>query len=139
MTRKRHSHKRVKRLRTYNVTEAAATTGATSATVRLWLKGGLKAIPDCFPLIIRGADLINYLRDRAKGRKHPCGPGRLFCLSCKQPKRPAFGEVEFVLDGHELGTLIGLCPQCSTVMRRRSSRARLYSAVGDLTISAQRP
>ena len=137
MADRRHSARRIRRLRTYNVAEAAKVTGATPATVRAWMKQGLPSVRNSYPAIIRGADLIDFLQQRAKARKKPCGPGRLFCLSCKEPKRPACGEVEYQEDGPVLGTIVGLCPDCTTIMRRRSSRARLPTAIGDLRLLQQ--
>lgn len=135
MANRRHSAQRVKRLRTYNVREAAKVTGATPGTVRHWLKDGLHAVEGCYPTIIRGADLIDFLQRRNMKRKRPCGPGRLFCLRCKEPRRPAFDEVEFWPDGPQLGSLRGLCPGCTGMMHRRTSVARFAAAAGDLRIS----
>ena len=135
MANRRHSAQRVKRLRTYNVREAAKVTGATPGTIRNWLKNGLHAVLGCYPTIIRGADLIDFLQKRNMSRKRPCGPGRLFCLRCKEPQRPAFNEVEFWPDGPQLGSLRGLCPGCTGMMHRRTSVARISAATGDLRIS----
>ena len=131
------SHRRVKQRRAYNVGEAARVTGVTPATVRAWIKKGLAVVPGIRPIILRGADIVAFLKNQRKSRKNPCGPGRLFCLSCKSPKRPAFGQVQFVADGPEIGKLVGRCPDCTTVMTRRSSRKNLTTALGDLRLSEQ--
>jgi hypothetical protein len=104
-------------------------TGATPATIRHWLGKGLHAVQGSYPTMIRGADLIDFLEQRRTSRKHPCRPGRLFCLKCKEPRRPAFDEVEFWPDGPRLGSLRGLCPTCAGIMHRRTSIARMASAV----------
>lgn len=135
MANRRHSARRVKRLRTYNVREAAKVTRATPATIRHWLRDGLRPVEDCYPTIIRGRDLIEFLKERNASRKQPCGPGRLFCLRCKEPRRPAFDEVEFWPDGPRLGSLRGLCPICAGIMHRRTSIARIGSAAGNLRIA----
>jgi hypothetical protein len=75
------------------------------------------------------------LKQRDAARKQPCGPARIFCFHCKEPKTPAFGEVEFWPDGAKLGTLKGLCPDCAATINRRTSFAKLKSAVGHLTVS----
>src|SRR5262245_61696004 len=135
MANRRHSARRIKKLRTYNVREAAKATGATAGTVRHWHKSGLEAIAGVYPLIFRGADIIAFLKSRSIGRKQPCGPGRIFCLRCKEPKTPAFDKAEFWVDGRKLGTLTGLCPDCAAIIYRRTSMAKLQSAAGDLVIS----
>src|SRR5271170_8501833 len=121
--------------RKYNVREAAKATGATPGTVRNWQKTGLQAIVGIYPAIFRGIDIIAFLGLRNRARKQPCGPGRLFCFRCKAPRRPAFNEVEFWPDGSKLGTLRGLCPDCTTTMNRRVSLAKLKGAAGDLKVS----
>ena len=135
MANRRHTARRVKRLRTYNVREAAKATGATTGTVRQWHKRGLEAVVGHYPLIFRGVDLIAFLKRRAGERKRPCGPGRIYCLRCKEPKAPAYGEAEYRPDGPRLGTLSGLCPDCAGFMNRRTSLARLKAAAGDLKVS----
>jgi hypothetical protein len=134
---RRHSARRVKRLRTYNVHEAAKATGATSSTVRQWHKNGLEAVKGVYPLIFRGVDLIAFFDQRNKASKQPCGPGRIFCLHCKKPKVPAFGEVEFWPEGPKLGTLKGLCPDCAATINRRTSLAKLKAAAGNLNVSTR--
>jgi hypothetical protein len=126
MANRRHSARRIKELRTYNAREAAKATGATPGTVRHWHKSGLEAVSGIYPLI-----------HRDEGRKQPCGSGKMFCLHCKEPKTPAFGEAEFWPDGPKLGTLKGLCPDCTAIMHRRTSLAKLSAAAGDLRVSMQ--
>jgi hypothetical protein len=135
MANRRPSARRLKRLRPYNVREAAKAVGVTSATVRLWGKTGLESVESVYPNIYRGADLITFLKRREAKRKRPCGPGRLFCFVCKEPKAPAFDEVEFQPDGEMTGRLIGLCPDCASIMYRLTSRAKLHTSVGSLKVS----
>lgn len=135
MANRRHSARRIKKLRTYNVREAAKATGAAPGTIRAWHSDGLEAVTDVYPLIFRGADLIAFLKGRNEGRRQPCGPGRMYCFRCKEPKTPAFGEAEFWADGPKLGTLKGLCPDCTATMNRRTSLAKLDAAAGNLRVS----
>jgi hypothetical protein len=135
---RKHSGRRLRRRWTYNVREAAQATGATPGTIRNWQKNGLEAVVGVYPAIFRGIDIIAFLGRRNRGRKRPCGPGRLFCFRCKAPKRPAFNEVEFWLDGSKLGKLRGLCPDCASTMNRRTSLAKLKAATGDLMVLMRR-
>ena len=132
MPNNRVSPRRVKRLRTYDVREAADATGATTQTVRKWLQEGLAGIR---PAIVRGADLIAFLKSREAARKRPCGPGRLYCLRCKAPSDPAFGELEYWPDTAITGSLKGLCATCGGWMVRRTTRARAQAAAGNLSVS----
>jgi len=119
---------------TYTVAEAAAITGVHRNTVRNWLKNGLSAIDGRLPTLIKGATFKGFLDARRAKRKRPCGPGRLYCLKCRAPKIPAFGEVEFEADTPKLGWLIGLCPDCGNLIRRRTSRLKLRDAAGNLIV-----
>jgi hypothetical protein len=135
MANHRPTIRRLKSARPYNVREAATALGVTSATVRLWGRIGLEAVEGVYPKIYRGIDLIEFLKRRATKRKRPCGPGRLFCFKCKEPKSPAFGEVEFEPRGLVGGRLLGLCPDCASTMYRRASQAKLHEAVRDLKVA----
>jgi hypothetical protein len=134
MANRRPTARCLKWLRSYNVREAAKAVGVTSATVRLWGETGLESIEGIYPRVYRGADLIAFLKRRVGKRKRPCGPGRLFCFVCREPKVPAFDEIEFQPDGETIGRLIGLCPDCTSIMYRRTSRAKLHEAVGNLKV-----
>ena len=135
MANRRVSSRCVKRLRTYNVAEAALATGATTQTVRKWLREGLEAVPTIRPAIVTGAVLIDFLKARDAARKRPCGPGRLYCLRCKAPHEPAFGELEYWPDTASNGSLRGLCPSCGGWMVRRTIRAKAQAAAGGCRIS----
>lgn len=114
----------VKRYYSYTVEEAARATGASKGTVRRWLKAGLPAITDQKPLLILGADLIDFLAARRKAAQK-CRPLECYCLSCRQPRSPAFGAVEFHWLTPTSGNVLALCEECSTVMRRRVPAAKL--------------
>jgi hypothetical protein len=135
---RKHSARRIKKRRSYNVREVAKATGATPGTVRRWHKAGLTAVEGISPLIFRGVDIIDFLKRRVEKRKQPTGPGRMHCFRCKEPKRPAFSEVEYWPDGPKGGRLTtGLCPDCATIMNKRTSLAKPRSAAGDLRIAMQ--
>ncbi len=137
MANRKHSAQRLKKRLTYNVREAASAIGATPGTIRRWSKTGLKPVEESYPAFFRGAELIDFLKRRAEGRKQPCGPGRMFCFRCKEPKRPAFGEAEYWPGTPTMGRLTGLCPDCLAIMHRRVSLAKLRAAAGDLKVSMQ--
>lgn len=135
MANRRASWRTVKGRRSYDVAEAAAAVGVSTATVRAWRKAGLEAVAGIRPAIFRGVDLITFLKERSTRRKQPCGLGRMFCFGCKEPQVPAFGEVEFWPTGPKLGFLRGLCPVCATIMQRRASRESIARMGGQLRIS----
>jgi hypothetical protein len=134
MANRRISSRHFRSLLTYSVVEAARVTGAHRNTIHHWLRSGLVAIDSNQPILIKGAALKAFSESRKARRRQPGGPGRIFCLKCREPKRPAFGEVEYEADDGQLGSLIGLCPDCGTLILRRTSARRVRDAAGDLGI-----
>ena len=135
MANRRHSARRIKRLRTYNVREAAKATGATPETVRRWHKNGLEAVAGVYPSSSAASTSSRFWTAATKRKGSPAAPAACFAFAVRHQKRPAFGEVEFWADGPKLGTLRGLCPDCSAIMNRRTSFAKLKAAAGGLTVS----
>lgn len=121
--------------RNYTVDDAAHACGVCKGTVRRWLKNGLPAITDQKPMLILGGDLIDFLNGRRKPRQ-VCRLHQCYCFSCRQPKAPAFGTVEFLPLTQSSGNLRALCETCSTVMHKRVAKAKLdqLGVLVDVTI-----
>ncbi|MCO5161270.1 MAG: helix-turn-helix domain-containing protein [Mesorhizobium sp.] len=126
----RLDRRKVRIHRSYTIDEAARTLGTAKGTVRRWIDNGLPAIRDRKPILILGDDLIDFLVARRKPsqkcRLHEC-----FCFTCRQPRAPAFGEVEFHPLTPTSGNLRALCEECTTVMHKRVAVAQL-GALGAL-------
>jgi len=118
----------------YTVDEVARTVGVGKPTVRRWIKGGLPVIDARKPAIIRGVDLLEFLKDRAKA-KQPCPPGCCYCVKCKTSHPPDGGMAEFVQLTPTNGNLRGLCPVCGTMMHRRTSLKQLQQIRAVLDVS----
>lgn len=125
----------VRRHRNYTIDEAARATGACKATVRRWLKQGLPAITDRRPTLILGEDLAKFL-DARRATRQKCQLHECYCFSCREPRGPAFGAVEFFQLSASNGNLRALCEVCATVMHKRVAVARLdaLKAIVDVTI-----
>jgi excisionase family DNA binding protein len=133
MARPRLNLRRVKTHRSYTIDEAARTLGVAKGTVRRWLNAGLRALTDQRPFLILGPDLAEYLATRPS-RKQKCRLDECYCFSCRAPRRPAFGAVEYVPVKPAGGNLRALCDHCSTIMHKRISAANyeaLKAILGD--------
>src|SRR3712207_3502959 len=95
MGRRHPGPRRVKLHRSYPIDEAARCTGTHRKTVRAWIKGGLHAI-EGRPTLILGRDLREFLDVRRRQAKQPLGPGEIYCLKCRAPKRPGGNMVDYV-------------------------------------------
>lgn len=134
--RKRHpNHRIVKGRRSYAVDEIARLFGLHKNTVRRWIKTGLEPIDDKRPILILGDELIRFLQARRVRRGQPCLPGQLFCVRCRAPKSPAAGMVEYRPLNDKIGVLCAICPECSCMMHRCISTAKLGKIRGEMGIS----
>jgi len=109
----------------YTVEEVAILLGFHKNTVRKWIKKGLPTIDNRRPTLILGSDLREFLLARRKKRKRHCPPGTIYCVRCKEPKIPMGKMVDYQKITETKVNLIGICPDCETVIHQFIGLARL--------------
>lgn len=114
--------------------EIATLYGAHRNTVRAWIKRGLPTLDDRRPVLVLGRHLRDFLQARREVNKKTCGPGRIYCVRCREPQRPKDGTVRYEPLTEALGNLVGHCPCCDAGLYRRVSEKSLAHALGDLTV-----
>ena len=119
MAKRKIDARRIKIHRNYTISEAADRLGVHKNTVQHWLKSGLSHIPEPRPILILGQDLKLYLNDRRRTGRKPCPIGHLFCLRCREPRRPAAQMLDYVPITLTSGNLKGICEVCETFIYRR--------------------
>jgi hypothetical protein len=111
-----------RRIRThfsYTYEEAARALGVHRNTARHWVKCcGLPVIAERRPHLILGGDLKTFLQARRATAKRKCGPGEMYCLKCRAPRKPVEGLLERRIYSECRGALVGLCINCGTLMQR---------------------
>ena len=123
---RRPDWRRVKRLRSYTIEEAATALSVHRNAVRYWIKHcGLPVSKDQRPHLIHGAELADFLKQRREAKRRKCGPGEFYCLKCREPRRSAAGMIDYRTITPKRGVLIGICPTCETLLRRFVSKAQL--------------
>lgn len=127
---------RVKIHLSYSVAEAADALGVHRNTVRNWItERGLPTVAGLHPYLILGEDLREFLIERCRRRKSPSGPGRIYCMRCRVPRRPARGEAEYRCGAGPVGNLVGVCPYCGCLMFRRANIAKLDEVADGLDVT----
>ncbi|PYP85535.1 MAG: DNA-binding protein [Candidatus Angelobacter sp. Gp1-AA117] len=129
------SHRRIKIHRSYVVEEIAGLLGVHKNTVRQWVKSGLSPCDDRRPILIQGRDLVSFLQARRARNKRHCRPGEMYCVRCRAPKLPAGDMAEYQWLTEKCGNLIGICPDCLSMMNRRVSVSKLALVCGRLEIT----
>jgi hypothetical protein len=131
--------RRIKSRHAYTTYEAAETLRVHRNTVRNWLREGLSSLNEKRPILILGAELKSFLVSRRKARQRHCKAGEIFCIKCRSQKVPALGMADYVPVSLNLGSLVGLCPDCDTVISRWTSLARLPEVRGQLEVKITAP
>ena len=121
--------------RIYTVAEVAELYGVHANTVRRWIKTGLPVCDARRPTLIIGEHLRDFLRQRRRARKRPCGPDQLYCARCCAPRRPAGDMVDYEPTTVTKGRLIAMCPVCSAMMNRYAGPAAVAEIRAYLDVS----
>lgn len=133
---KHHPNPRLAKIhRNYTVEEVAGLFGVHGNTVRGWVRQGLPTSDDRRPTLILGRDLRAFLHARRAAKKRPCRPGEIYCMRCREPRRPAGDMADYESTTESLGNLIGICPECDALMYRRVNPAKLDQVRGKLEIT----
>lgn len=129
----------VKIHRSYTVDEVGRCLDTHRNTVRSWLRQGLPKIDDRRPILIRGADLRAFLTQRRKAAKVTCPPGHIYCFRCRAPRQPAEKMADYVGRPGKPGDLTAICPNCTGLMKRKTSEAQIDALRSILDITITRP
>lgn len=100
--------------RSYTIKELADMLAIDEKTCFRWIEEGLKIIPECKkPILIKGADLKEFLHNRKLKRKIPLNRNQFLCLTCKAARYAKRGSIK-VFDGKKNA----LCRVCNGKMSK---------------------
>lgn len=108
----RNNPNRIKIHRLYTVIEVSETLGVHPKTVRNWIHAGLPVIDESRPLLIQGADLKLYLKQKRKTYLHRCELTEMFCFKCKSPEEPSIDSLKFIAKPAGMAQMSGRCAEC---------------------------
>jgi hypothetical protein len=128
----------IKSFRCYTFEEAAEITGVSARTIRNWASNGLRLLDRSRPILIRGDDLRDYIKDQRESRKVMCGPDEFFCCRCRRARKAAGGFADCLIVGKRV-TLTALCETCETVVTKPIAEARIPEIARTLDLTIKRP
>lgn len=121
--------------RSYTVFDAASRLDLDRATIRRWIKEGLRTLDGPRPILILGRDLLAFLKARREAAKQACLPGTMFCFRCRKPRAPALGMVDYKPDAGTAGNLSALCAVCEAPMNRRCAPGQITAVMPGLDVT----
>lgn len=120
----------------YTVQELAEALGVHQITIRRWIhQDGLPAVTDRKPWLIDGRDAKQFLESRSRTAKCRLARGELYCLRCRDRRRPDGGLVDYLPNTADFGRLVGFCPACGTTMYRAVRKVDLDELPTDLDLA----
>lgn len=114
----------IKSLRCYTIPEAADVAGVSTRTIHTWSKQGLPILAGDRPTLIRGDDLIAFIKKQRARRKINLLPHQFLCLKCRAARSAAGGFATCRRKGARV-TLQAICEKCDGVMNKPFAQARL--------------
>ena len=135
MKRRRIDPRLAKLHRSYTVEQVARLFSCHRNTVRSWLQSGLKATDSGRPTLILGVELRRFHGERRAKSKCPTPAGMIFCLGCRGPRKPAGSMADYVPRTPTCGDLVGICPDCNTILYRRVNIEKLGAVSADLEVT----
>jgi hypothetical protein len=121
------------------VREVADRLGVHSHTVRLWIAAGLTTVDRQRPTLIRGEDLQAFLAVRRAKRQRICAPGTIYCVKCREPRRPAWDVADLRKLSANTGNLEAICPVCTTMMNRRVNLGAMAGIWAGIVVTTTHP
>lgn len=133
---KRHPNPKMAKIhRSYTVDEVAKLYCIHRNTVRQWIKAGLPVCDSKRPLLILGTALRAFLEAKRQRNKSTCEVDEIYCVRCRIPQKPALGMVDYKPVSKVLGSLIGMCPACDSLIYRRVNATKLAIVQSKLTVT----
>jgi hypothetical protein len=136
MAKRRYNPRLAKIHRSYTIEKVANLYDVHKNTIRTWIKNGLLTCDSSRPTLILGRHLREFLEQQRKKNKKPCPAGTIYCVSCKEPRKPSGGMVDYLPTSDTRGRLIGNCPICNHKINQITSFSKLdqIEHIFDVTI-----
>ncbi len=134
---RRFNYRRVKLHRAYKIAELADLLEVHKKTVGRWIAAGFGTIGAKRSRLIHGEDFRAFVNAR-KPIKRRGNPGDIWCLGCRDFKRPALNMAEYSPRTILRGMLSAICPDCGHLIYRATTLAKLQQDCGGLDVAYAR-
>ena len=108
----RNNPNRIKSHSSYTVIEVSDALGVHPKTVRNWIRVGLPIADKKRPLLINGADLKIYLKQKRRTYLHQCELHEMYCFKCKKSQVPEIESLLFIAKPAGMAQMSGYCSEC---------------------------
>lgn len=117
----------IKSKASYSMTEMSSLLGVDRKTCSRWIKSeGLEVIEkNVSPLLVMGADLIKFIKNKRLKRKMPLKENEFLCFKCHKVVKVKTGSEQTVKTGKRIGKdnreqfkKIGICEVCGTKVNK---------------------
>lgn|SRR5690606_22834062 len=130
----RYNYRNLRIHRNYTYGEISRKLHVSKKTIRNWIVKGLPVMTDQRPYLIRGKDLVAFLKNRRIPQR-PCQLTELYCFKCRKPQ-PAD---KFIADYLPLTPLSGQlkanCPVCKTLTYKNISLVQIEKIASEITVN----
>lgn len=127
----------IKSFRCYTIAEAAEVSGVSPRTIRNWASDGLRVMDGTRPALIRGDDLMDYIKRKRESRAVKTRIDTFYCLPCRKERHAAGGMADCeITDGR--AKLTALCDVCGTVVSKPVSEANIPETARTLDLKITR-
>lgn len=122
---KRPNPMRLRAARSYSVIELADALDVSVGTVRRYVRRGMPVMKAKRPALILGEDAKDFLTAMKNKAKRPLAPNELYCLTCKEPRRPFGDLVDLYCQEGRTARISGLCEVCENLCNRVVSEEQI--------------
>jgi len=122
----RYNLKTITLRRAYTTDEIAHLFGVNRRTCGRWVREGLKVVEENkSPLLVLGADLIDFIKKKRGKADTPLKENEFYCFKCREAVRAKIGSEQIIKtgkrtgkDNHEQLRKTGKCENCGTEINK---------------------
>ena len=142
MKKKRnHDIRLIKKRHSYSTAELSKKLNVHSRTIQSWRKQGMKPIEtEQRNLLFMGIEVVKFLSEKQKKRKHKLEVNEFFCPKCNSPQTSTLDNVRIVVTNKRIGIdnlsihIKGICKKCNCTLTRFSSKTKLMNSYWGLLL-----